>query len=91
MQISTPKYFNLNICFYICALYLQFYILHAVFYVVLFLYRINRNSLLHKIILLHFEINFVCEVCLLDDPYFLVETRGSSSVSLGVREEDYDI
>ena len=59
MQISTPKYFNLNICFYICALYLQFYILHAVFYVVLFLYRINRNSLLHKIILLHFEIDFV--------------------------------
>ena len=61
------------------------------FMVVLFLYRINRNSLLHKIILLHFEINFVCEVCLLDDPYFLVETRGSSSVSLGVKEEDYDI
>ena len=44
-----------------------------------------------SIILLHFEINFVCEVCLLDDPYFLVESRGSSSVSLGVKEEDYDI
>ena len=44
-----------------------------------------------SIILLHFEINFVCEVCLLDNPYFLVESRWSSSVSLGVKEEDYDI